>query len=215
MKFDLVLFDLDGTISKSAQGIINCVQYALESIGIHEENQAILESFIGPPLSEQFQEVYGVDEQTSIQLLKKYRERYMPIGLYETSLYEGMDTLLKTCCQQGIRCGIVSSKPQVYLKKVLEHLGVYSYFTEVVGPSLSNKETDTKAAMIASVLEKYPNQSVCMVGDRKFDVAGAKENHIFSIAVTYGYGTKEELEKAEPDCIVESVLSLQNFLTDK
>ena len=75
MKFDLVLFDLDGTISKSAQGIINCVQYALESIGIHEENQAILESFIGPPLSEQFQEVYGVDEQTSIQLLKKYRER--------------------------------------------------------------------------------------------------------------------------------------------
>ena len=102
MKFDLVLFDLDGTISKSAKGIINCVQYALESIGIHEENMETLKTFIGPPLTEQFQKVYGLDEATSVQLLQKYRERYMPIGLYETSLYEGMDDLLKEGKEKGM-----------------------------------------------------------------------------------------------------------------
>lgn len=178
MKFNLVLFDLDGTISKSAKGIINCVQYALESIGIHEENMDILKTFIGPPLTEQFQKVYGLDEKTSIQLLEKYRERYNPIGLYETSLYEGIEDLLKVGKEKGMIFGIVSSKPQVYLNRVLEHLGVLSYFQEVVGPSLSHKEVDSKAKMIASVLEKYPNASACMIGDRKFDIRGAKKNQI-------------------------------------
>lgn len=215
MKFDLVLFDLDGTISKSAEGIINCVQYALESIGIHEENMDTLKTFIGPPLTEQFQKVYGLDEATSVQLLQKYRERYMPIGLYETSLYEGMDDLLKEGKEKGMTFGIVSSKPQVYLNKVLEHLGVLNYFTEIVGPSLSHKETDTKAEMIASVLKKYPNTSACMIGDRKFDIQGAKKNKIFSIAVRYGYGSKEELIKENPDYIAESVHALQNFLTEE
>ncbi len=215
MKFNLVLFDLDGTISKSAKGIINCVQYALESIGIHEENMDILKTFIGPPLTEQFQKVYGLDEKTSIQLLEKYRERYNPIGLYETSLYEGMEDLLKVGKEKGMIFGIVSSKPQVYLNRVLEHLGVLSYFQEVVGPSLSHKEVDSKAKMIASVLEKYPNASACMIGDRKFDIRGAKKNQIFSIAVSYGYGSIEELVKENPDYIAESVNDLQIFLTEE
>ncbi len=215
MKFDLVLFDLDGTLSKSAQGIIHCVQYALESIGIHEENMDTLQTFIGPPLTEQFQKVYGVDEETSIQLLEKYRQRYNPIGLYETSLYEGMDDLLKAGKEKGIIFGIVSSKPQVYLHKVLEHLGIVSYFQEIVGPSLSHKEVDTKAEMIASVLKKYPKASACMIGDRKFDIQGAKKNQIFSIAVSYGYGSLEELEAEHPDYIAKSVNDLQIFLTEE
>ncbi len=215
MKFNLVLFDLDGTISKSAKGIINCVQYALESIGIHEENLDILKTFIGPPLTEQFQKVYGLDEKTSIQLLEKYRERYNPIGLYETRLYEGMEDLLKVGKEKGMIFGIVSSKPQVYLNRVLEHLDVLSYFQEVVGPSLSHKEVDSKAKMIASVLEKYPNASACMIGDRKFDIRGAKKNQIFSIAVSYGYGSIEELVKENPDYIAESVNDLQIFLTEE
>lgn len=210
--FDFVLFDLDGTISKSELGITRCVQYALESIGIHESDQAVLRTFIGPPLSIHFQEVYGVDEACAEKLLAKYRKRYNTIGIYEAEMYEGIFDLLKTCFEKGIKLGIVSSKPKVYLDQLLKHFGIDAFFCEVLGPALQKKETDTKEAMIATLLTQYPKQCCCMVGDRKFDVLGAKENQVTSIAVTYGYGTKAELEAVQPDIMVDSVAELKKVL---
>lgn len=138
--FDFVLFDLDGTISKSELGITRCVQYALESIGIHESDQAVLRTFIGPPLSTHFQEVYGVDEACAEKLLAKYRERYNTIGIYEAEMYEGIFDLLKTCFEKGIKLGIVSSKPKVYLDQLLKHFGIDAFFCEVLGPALQKKK---------------------------------------------------------------------------
>lgn len=204
-------FDLDGTITDSQEGIINCVKYALKSHGIAEPDYEKLKTYIGPPLVNAFMEVNGVDEETAVELLNKYRERYSKYGVFECKLYDGISKLLKSLSEQGHTLAIVTGKPEHYAKIIAENLGVKKYFNYIVGPSLSNTEEE-KDSLIRRALSLADTKYAVMIGDRKFDIQGAKMNNISSVAVMYGFGTPEELKDANADYYAETVKDLHNLL---
>ena len=127
MRYQYLLFDLDGTITDPKVGITTCVQYALEHFGIHEPDNDKLEPFIGPPLQDSFEQFYHMDAETAKQAVAKYRERFQTVGLYENEIYDGMADLLKTLKEGGCRLAVASSKPTVFVKKILEHFDVVQY----------------------------------------------------------------------------------------
>ncbi len=204
-------FDLDGTVTDSREGIFNCVKYALESRGIAEPDYERMKAYIGPPLVKGFMEINGVDEETAIELLNKYRERYSVYGVYECKLYDGIAELLKSLAERGHTLAIVTGKPEHYAKIIAENLGVKKYFDYIIGPSLSNTEEE-KDSLVRRALSLMNTKNAVMIGDRKFDIEGAKMNNISSVAVMYGFGTPEELKNANADFYAETVKDLHNLL---
>lgn len=136
------LFDLDGTLTDPKVGITTCVQYALHSFGIEEPDLDKLEPFIGPPLKESFMDFYGMDEERAQEAVEKYRERFSDKGLYENEIYPGMAQMLQLLSEKGFRLAVASSKPTVYVEKILEHFGIRQYFKVVVGSELDGSRTD-------------------------------------------------------------------------
>ncbi|MBQ4536070.1 MAG: HAD hydrolase-like protein [Lachnospiraceae bacterium] len=212
-----LLFDLDGTLTDPKVGITTCVQYALKSFGIEEPDLDKLEPFIGPPLAESFQNFYDFSEEQAKEAVKKYRERFQDTGLFENELYVGIPQMLRTLKNNGIHMAVASSKPTVYVERILEHFHIKDFFEVVVGSELDGRRTD-KAEVVEEALKQLfgenpvDNKQVYMIGDRKFDIAGAKALHVESIGVTYGYGSMEELKAAKVDYIVSSVKELEKFL---
>lgn len=204
-------FDLDGTVTDSREGIFNCVKYALESRGIAEPDYERMKAYIGPPLVKGFMEINEVDEETAIELLNKYRERYSVYGVYECKLYDGIAELLKSLAERGHTLAIVTGKPEHYAKIIAENLGVKKYFDYIIGPSLSNTEEE-KDSLVRRALSLMNTKNAVMIGDRKFDIEGAKMNNISSVAVMYGFGTPEELKNANADFYAETVKDLHNLL---
>lgn len=214
--FDTVLFDLDGTLTDPKQGITSCVQYALADIGIEEPDLDNLEDFIGPPLKEHFMERYNLDDATSMACVKKYRERYNPIGVYENKMYEGIDKMLETLKSRGMKLAVASSKPTMLVNIVLEHFDLMKYFDVVAGSELDGTRT-RKSDVIRYAFELldekgYSHERPIMVGDRKHDIIGAREAGIPCMAVAYGYGQMEELEAEHPDFIAESVWDIAKII---
>ena len=212
-----LLFDLDGTLTDPKVGICTCVQYALASFGIQEPDLDKLEPFIGPPLKESFMEFYQMDSETADAAVEKYRERFRDTGIFENKLYDGIPEMLKTLCGKGLFLAVASSKPTVFVERILEHFNIARYFKVVVGSELDgtrvNKDEVVEEAL-KRLFEDKPVQKdqVYMIGDRKFDVEGARALGVASVAVTYGYGKMEELKAARADYIVRSVEELQKFL---
>ena len=211
-----LLFDLDGTISESALGITQSVQYALSTIGIEEPDLKSLEHFVGPPLNTEFQKTYGVDETTAKALVQAYRTFYEEKGIWACSMYPGMDSLLKQLSQQGKTLGICSSKPKYYVEKILVHFGILDHFGLVNAPDmkaeLQKPHREGKADLIVKALCQWqvdPCQ-VAMIGDRQVDILGAKANGVYAIGVRYGYGQKDEFIAA--DLVVDSIAQLAQFL---
>jgi phosphoglycolate phosphatase len=212
--YDLVLFDLDGTLTDSAPGITRCVQYALAKLGIEENDLDKLRPFVGPPLVDSFKVRYRLNDQDAALARDYYRERFASVGLYENAVYPGVEALLDCLHQTGVTMAIATSKPTVYTVKILEHFGLSRYFAAVVGSNLDNTRV-AKGEVIAAALEETgcrDRGKVVMVGDREHDVAGARENGIAVIAVGYGYGTPEELAAAGPDHTVPTVTALKALL---
>lgn len=207
-------FDLDGTLTDSQEGILKCVKYALESKGIVENDYEKLKRFIGPPLTNAFMEIYGVDAKTANELLNKYRERFSTVGMFENKLYDGVSEMLTKLKDKGNTLAIVTGKPQVYSEKIAVHFGIADFFDAIVGPGLSNIE-EGKASLVKRTLKLVGGKNAVMIGDRKFDIEGAKMNKISSVAVLYGFGTRTELEAAKPDYFAASVQDLQNLLLDE
>ena len=203
-------FDLDGTITDSQEGILNCVKYALESKGIYETDYEKLKPFIGPPLTNAFMEFYGFDEQSALELLHKYRERFSTVGMFENRVYDGVKEMLSVLKKSGHTLVVVTGKPEVYSREIIEHFGLHKYFYDVIGPSLSNTE-EGKEELIKRAIDKFGSDAV-MIGDRKFDIMGAKSNGIKSVAVLYGFGTREELEASDADYFAETVKDLHKLL---
>lgn len=202
-----ILFDLDGTLTDPALGITNSVMHALKRFNIPLPPRDELYKFIGPPLAESFEKYYGFsDGQVAVEV---YREYFSTKGLYENELYNGIEELLKLLYENGYRIYLATSKPEIYAKQILEHFNIDKYFTDAVG-SLLNGNRVEKGEVIAHLLKKHNITDAIMIGDRCFDIAGAKENVIKSIGVLYGYGTKEELKDA--DFIVSSVTELKDLL---
>lgn len=211
------LFDLDGTLTDPKVGITTCVQYALHSFGIEEPDTDKLKPFIGPPLKDSFMEFYGMDEEQALKAVEKYRERFRDKGLYENEIYPGMARMLKLLSDKGFRLAVASSKPTVFVEKILEHFGIRQYFKAVVGSELDGSRTGKDQVVTEALHRLFGHKpilynEVYMIGDRCFDVEGARAVKVESVGVTYGYGGMEELRKAHADYIVESVEELQEFL---
>lgn len=207
----VILFDLDGTLTEFGEGIINCVQYALEKLGKKEEHPENLQCFIGPPLKEQFMKYAGLGEEEGEKAVVYYRERYTTTGIFENRLYPKIPELLELLKINNKILAVASSKPEVYVKQILEHFQIADYFTAIVGSELDGRRTE-KAEVIEEALRRMhleeERDKVLMVGDRSHDVQGAISCGLQCIGVAYGYGSREELEKAGAVYIADSVEDL-------
>lgn len=207
----VILFDLDGTLTESGEGIINCVQYALEKLGKKEEHPENLQCFIGPPLKEQFMKYAGLSEEEGEKAVVYYRERYTTTGIFENRLYPKIPELLELLKINNKILAVASSKPEVYVRQILEHFQIADYFTAIVGSELDGRRTE-KAEVIEEALRRMhleeERDKVLMVGDRSHDVQGAISCGLQCIGVAYGYGSREELEKAGAVYIADSVEDL-------
>ena len=212
MKYKNIIFDLDGTLTDSKPGIVKGVQYALRCFGIDEPDLDKLISFVGPPLYKSFMNYLGCSEEEGKEAVECYREYYAETGLYENALYDGVEGLLYALKEKGYRLLIASSKPRIYVKRILSYFRILRYFDIVEGSELDSKRTD-KAELLSYVLDKWnlKAEECVMVGDRKHDVLGAKANGMDSIAVGYGYGSEDELSKAEPTYFFSTIEELKNF----
>ena len=200
--YKAILFDLDGTLTDSGEGIMKSVQYALEKLGKPEDDLEKLRVFVGPPLMEEFMEYAGVDEEAARQGVTYYRERYAPIGVFENKVYPGIKDMLVQLKKKGYLLGVASSKPEYFVKQVLEHF-------ELDG-GRSKKSQVVEEVLRRFHLENHRDQ-VILVGDREYDVLGAREAGLDCLAVSYGYGSVEELTKAGPLKIAGSAEEVLDF----
>ena len=212
MKYKNIIFDLDGTLTDSKPGIVKGVQYALRCYGIEEPDLDKLTFFVGPPLYKSFISYLDCSEEEAKEVVECYREYYAETGLYENALYEGVESLLYSLKEKGFKIILASSKPRIYVKRVLSYFRILRYFDIVEGSELDGKNT-VKSELIAHILEKWSLKAdeCVMIGDRKYDIEGAKANGMDSIAVGYGYGSEDELSGAEPTHFFSTIEELKNF----
>ena len=201
--YKYVFFDLDGTITEPEEGIINGVLYALSKFEITVEDRTTLYSYIGPPLRDSFREFHGLSEEEAEQAVLYYREYYSTKGIYQNGIMPGMEAAFQTLREHGCHLYVATSKPELYAKQILEYLRLDGYF-DIIAGSTFDKSRDTKAAVIEYLLTniaadqtKPPVDDIIMVGDRKFDVLGARAFGIETIGVLFGYGSKEEFEACD------------------
>jgi len=212
--YSVVFFDLDGTLSDPKIGITKSVQHALQKAGVMVNDLDELEPFIGPPLQVSFQEIYGFNDTQITQAIRDYRERFTERGMFENKLYEDIPALLAHLKQQGYILTIATSKPTVFAEQIIKYFQLESYFDLVVGSHLDGSRS-AKGEIIAKVLQQldsYPKEQFIMIGDRKYDLIGARENQIDAIGVTYGFGSLEELKNEEPTYIADHVNDLLKYL---
>ena len=206
-----ILFDLDGTITDSGQGIINCVELALNRYGIQVSNREELRVFVGPPLRDTFLK-FGIPEGEVENAISIYRSRYIPVGIFENDPYPGIREVLQKLRAAGHRLCIATSKPESLAYTVLDHFDLTQYFDLICGATL-DKRRDCKEAVIAYLLQQSPvGQEVIMVGDTRFDVLGAASHGIPTIGVSWGYGTVEDMLRAGAVSVVDTMDELLNKL---
>lgn len=205
-EYDTYLFDLDGTIIDSSPGIVASVNYALNKFGIMEPKQEKLLRFIGPPLTESFQKYYNLSGEDSIQAVYYYRENYEAGGMFQCSVYEGLEDTLKALKEAKKKILVATSKPEVYARQILKHFSLDLYFDYIAGMELDGGR-GTKAEVIAYGLEscKITDKSkILMIGDREHDIFGAKTMGVDSMGVLYGFGSLEEFKAAGATYIVKT-----------
>ncbi|HNY27391.1 MAG TPA: HAD hydrolase-like protein [Candidatus Sumerlaeota bacterium] len=215
-RWQAILFDLDGTITDSAPGILNSARHAIAKMELDESRTGDLRRFIGPPLEYSFRTTFGLNESDAWRAVECYREYYAERGIWENTLYPGIRELLENLSQQsGCWVALATAKPEPFVDRILDHFGLAGFFNTVVGSYLDGRRTD-KGEIIAEALTRLPagisRDRVCMVGDRRHDIAGAHTHGLTAIGVTYGYGSREELQEAGADRVVESVQELARLL---
>lgn len=211
--YDVILFDLDGTLTDPGLGITNSVAYALERYGIEVENRESLYPFIGPPLADSFMKFYGFDSEKAMDAITVYREYFRDKGIFENEVYEGVRELLENIKASGRKTVLATSKPEEFAVRILEHFDLAKYFDVVAGASMDEKR-NKKGDVIKYAMEKgaFRSENAVMIGDREHDIFGARENGLDSIGVLYGYGSRQELENAGADYIAESVQDILRYL---
>ncbi len=210
-----VLFDLDGTLIDSFEGIAKSAQYALRSFGINEENLEKLRPFVGPPLVESFQKLYGMSKEQAVKATEIYRERYRPIGILECSLYPGVEECIRTLKSEGYLIGMASSKPEEFCRRILEHFGLLALFDDVVGATF-DRRIDTKEEVLNEVLRRWsaiPKDQMCLIGDTMFDLVGAKKIGIDCIAVSYGFGDAKEMLQSGAIAVCDRMADLPELIS--
>lgn len=206
-----ILFDLDGTLTDSGEGIINCAALALEHFGIAVPSREEMRVFVGPPLHEIFLK-FGIPTDKTQEAIQIYRSRYIPIGKYENTPYPGIRELLEQLKAQGHALYVATSKPEGMSVDILEHFDLAKYFDRICGASMDTSRS-TKEAVIAYLLEQHGSKdNMVMIGDTKFDVLGAKTHGIPTIGVSWGYGTVDDLKNAGAVAIAHSTEELFRLL---
>lgn len=211
--YQTILFDLDGTLTDPGEGITNSVAYSLRHYGIEVPDRTELYKFIGPPLYESYMRFYGFSEAKAHEAVEVYREYYRPHGIFENRVYDGIPDLLARLKAAGKTLLVATSKPEGFSNQILEHYGLSQYFTFVSGSTLDGSRI-RKGDVIARALTQTgtdPGQCL-MIGDREHDVLGAAEHQIPCLGVTFGYGSREELERAGAVHVADSVDEISRFI---
>ena len=207
-----VLFDLDGTLTDSGEGIMNCARLALSHYGIEVADESSLRVFVGPPLTETFLK-FGVPAEEVDHAIEIYRSRYIPIGKYENKPYPGIRELLEKLKAEGHRLYVATSKPETTSVDILEHFDLAKYFDIIAGASFDHAR-HSKALVIAYLLEQTGKDlDAVMVGDTAFDVIGAKSHGIPTVGVSWGYGKVSDMEEAGAIGIAHTMDELYDLIT--
>lgn len=214
---NVLLFDLDGTLTDPGEGITNSVRYALKKFGIEVSDRKELYRFIGPPLAWGFETFYGFSSSEAQKAVAVYREYYCDRGIWENKLYPGIPSLLSSLAQAGKILLMATSKPEPLAVQIAEHFEIADSFSVIAGSELDGRRTD-KAEVIRYALtlgEVRETDHAVMIGDRKYDIIGAKKTGLSSVGVLYGYGSESELKEAGADRIAETVSDLKNLFLNE
>lgn len=206
-----ILFDLDGTLTDSGEGIINCATLALRHFGLPIPSYADMRTFVGPPLRDSFIR-FGVPADQADEAIRVYRSRYIPTGMFENTPYPGIRELLEALRAEGYTLYVATSKPEEMSVTILEKFDLAKYFHRICGASIDSSRS-TKDAVIAYLLESSgAKEDMVMVGDTKYDILGAKAHGIPAIGVGWGYGKVEEMEEAGAVGIADSMEQLLGLI---
>ena len=210
MKYKYILFDLDGTLTDPQEGICKSINHALGYYGM-EKPLKELTKYIGPPLLNSFAELVG--EENAQDAIVKYRERFSVVGLYENEIYPNVKNTLSLLKEKGYTLCTASSKPQIYVEKILQHFDIAQYFTIIGGSTLDGKICE-KEDVIMLVLNQLDadRQDVVMVGDTRFDLIGAEKMRLDAIGVTYGFASKEELCNYPHIALIDDISEITDVL---
>ena len=212
-EYNYYIFDFDGTLVDSSEGIYNSIIYALKEFGIEENDREKLRYFIGPPLFHSFKHIYGVSDDEANWLVAKYRERYKVKGCTEALVYDGVADMLISLKERGKKIAIASSKPKQFVDEMSHHLGIYDYYDFVSAESF-DKTHSSKEELINTVLEHFgnpPKEECLMIGDRFYDIDGAKATGLDSAGAVYGLGEVEELTDAGATYLLYNTTDILNF----
>lgn len=211
-----ILFDLDGTLTDSGEGIIKSTRFALDKMGFPNEPDSALRRFIGPPLHQSFIDFYGLSREQAFEAVETYRVRYREKGVYENKIFPGMQALLARLVESGAKLCVATSKPTYFTEIILQQHGIESFFTHVVGANLDGSRTD-KTEVIQEVLRRIgkTEEPILMVGDRSYDIIGAKNCGLRSVGVYFGFAEPGELEAAGATWIANTVSDLERILLEQ
>ena len=202
------MFDLDGTLTQSEDGIWNCAKHAAKKMGFPEPDAETLRKFIGPPLEYSFSTYMGMTKEQAAEAVRFYRERYTTVGMYENRVYPGVRVMMRTLWKAGAKLGIVTGKPAYPTGKILEHFGLDKFLTTVVCATDGHAE---KEHLIRQALPEDAGE-VWMVGDRCFDMEGGTKAGVHTLGVTYGYGSEEELLESGAERLAKTPREISEIL---
>ncbi|RKM59403.1 HAD family hydrolase [Butyrivibrio sp. CB08] len=209
-----IMFDLDGTVTDSGRAIMSSVEYALSHFGLTDQPIEKLHTFIGPSLFDSFEREYNMSEDDCNKAVSLYRSIYEKERMYDVDIYDGIPGLLDELKKSGHTVLLITSKPLVFSEKILEKIGLAKYFDHMVGPDLSDHSSDKKRLIEKAVDEFGLKKNECvMIGDTRYDIIGAVEAGVDSIAVTYGYGKNEEMKEAGATYMADSVQEVAGILS--
>lgn len=212
-----ILIDLDGTLTDPKVGIHTSIRYAMDKLGFPLAPDLNIDWTIGPPLKASLAKLLDTqDDALAEQALLAYRERYSVIGLFENEVYPSVAQTLKTLKEDGCKLFVATAKPTIYAKRILEHFELSQYFVQIYGSELTGERTN-KGELIQYILEQEQlNPVEClMVGDRQYDILGARHNGMEAVAVTYGYGTQDELNQAQPKTMIAQFSELLSYVEEQ
>lgn len=215
MKYNIVVFDFDGTVAESSPGILSCTRHALQTLGKPIPGEDVLRKFLGPPLFTSFHDFCHLTDDEAERAVELYREKYLSGGMFDANIYPGFLPLVRALKEHGCYVAVASGKPTESLVQIIEHFGMKPYFDAIVGSDPNSHSAD-KTAQIQAVLPQDADPAdCCMVGDRCFDVDAGRGLGMHTVAVGYGFGSREEFEASGAEYIADTVQDLTNLLLDE
>ena len=212
--FDAVIFDFDGTLADTAPGVFSSIRYACGKLNKNNPDDSVLKNFIGPPLLFSFREYLGFNDEEAQNAVELYREYYSQNGLFNLNFYDGILELIKKIRKNGIKTGVASAKPDVFIQRILNHFEISNIFDYAKGISLEDYCTDKSYLFdkVSKDLGITDFKRVLIVGDKCFDIDGAKAVGAVSVGVLFGYGTIEELSVSGADYIIENPQEIYSLI---